>query len=88
MDYLDSKIKVILELLDNPGKEVDFKKSLELIINLRKDIIKAYDIISPEIKKYGFLLDQIDRLYANRFEETRIDVTDAIEKKYLKDKKE
>jgi len=57
------------------------------MINLRIGIIKnCNNFNSDQITRYNFKIDQIDRLYTNRFEEQRLDVTEAILKEYLSDK--
>ena len=80
MEY-DSKIEAILKLLDNPLENDGFVKSLKLIIDLRTDIIttvlKNYSGFD-KLEKYTFLLDQIDRLYTNKYEQTRIDTFQKI----------
>ena len=78
------RIKRTVESLNTPPvDDIKFGVILEEIIQIRTDVIKDYHKLSPEQRQIvGFQLDQMDRLYANRFEHRRIIITDKIAEKY------
>ena len=68
MDY-DKEISEMLEelaLLGEDRSKGSFNKVLDSIIELRTDLIKNYEKLEEsQIKKYGFILDQVEKLYQN-----------------------
>lgn len=74
-DRYNCQIEQIVEILTNPRLENDdLKKSLELIIDLRIDMIETCNEIEGDglLERYSFQMDQIDKLYKNRCERKRL----------------
>ncbi|MDD5192680.1 MAG: hypothetical protein PHH54_03660 [Candidatus Nanoarchaeia archaeon] len=70
-DKYQTQIDDIMKELES--EEGDLEKTLGLTINLRIFFIKDYQKLSlEEIQRYGFLLNAIDRLQGNRYEEMHI----------------
>jgi hypothetical protein len=81
----------ILEVLSQlerkeEGKEIEFTRPLETIIQLRIGLIRDLPNLNYlEQQSINFQFDQLDRLFANRFEQDRMVICDNIAKEYRED---